>query len=793
VGALVATLLLASTGCGGAQERKASYLEKGQKYFDARNYEKASVEFRNALQIDPNDPNARYHVGQVNERLGNPRDAAGQYQAAIDQDAKFLPARAALARLYLLSGLPDRAMELVEPGLTQDPKNAPLLTVRGAAKSQLGNVPGAFEDAEAAVKLAPDDEYAIALLASLYRSNARSDKAIEVVRAGLEKLPASIDLHVVLADLEMGQQHLPEAEAQLKKVIELQPKELTHRYRLARFYLLTKNVAAAEKTMRENIAVAPENNEAKVALAELIASQRGVEKGEAELKAFVAKEKDSSALRLALARFYESHKKPEQAQAVYREVIEAAGVKPDGLTARNKLAALLIQNNQQDAAKQLVEEVLKENARDNDALILRGNLLLAKGDAPGAIADLRAVLRDQPNAIPVMRALARAHLQNDELAIAEETLRSASQASPGDRAVRLELAQLLAQSGRPEQAKPMLEQLATETPDDLPTQESLFRTLATLKDMAGARTTAEHIRQMRPDLPIGPYLVGTVDESEQKLDAAATEYESALKAQPDAGEPLAAVVRVDLARKQPAHAVARLDEVIQLNPKNAIARNLKGEVLTSQKQFDPALASFNEAIALAPKWWIPYRGAALAQLASQQPKSVDAAIEVLERGVKATNASNLTTDLAALYERQGKSDNAIGVYEAWVQREPHSTVAANNLAMLLVTYRTDPASLEKAQQLTEKFSSSSEPSLLNTRGWVKFKRGDYQGALGLLAQAVDKSPDSPVMRYHLGMAQLKNGDAGAARENLEAAVKSGRAFMGSKEAQAALDQIKQSG
>jgi Tfp pilus assembly protein PilF len=49
------------------------------------------------------------------------------------------------------------------------------------------------------------------------------------------------------------------------------------------------------------------------------------------------------------------------------------------------------------------------------------------------------------------------------------------------------------------------------------------------------------------------------------------------------------------------------------------------------------------------------------------------------------------------------------------------------------------------------------------------------------------------MRYHLGMAQLKSGDSGAARENLEAAVKSGRAFMGVKEAQAALDQIKTSG
>jgi len=317
--------------------------------------------------------------------------------------------------------------------------------------------------------------------------------------------------------------------------------------------------------------------------------------------------------------------------------------------------------------------------------------------------------------------------------------------------------------------------------------------LAALKDLPAARTTAENIRRVRPDMPIGAYLVGSVDEAEKKLDAAAAEYEQALAIQPDAGEPLTALVRVELARKQPAQAMARLEKAIELNPKNAVACNLKGEVLTSMKQFGPALTAFNEAIALAPTWWVPYRGAALTQLASQQPSGIAGAIDALERGVKnATGASTLTTDLAALYERQGRSDDAIHVYESWVQREPQSTVAANNLAMLLVTYRNDAASLERAQQLADKLNSSTEPSLLNTRGWVKFKRGDYQGALGLLAQAVDKSPDSPVMRYHLGMAQLKSGDAGSARENLEAAIKSGHAFMGFKEAQATLEEIKRS-
>ena len=784
---MIASLM---AGCGGIEQRKARYVEKGESYLAERNYEKARVEFRNALQIDPNDVNARYQLGQVSERLNNPREAIGHYQAAIDLDANHLPSRAALARLFLLGGVPDRAMELVEPGLAKDPNNAQLLTVRGAAKAQLGNVTGAFEDAEAAAKLAPNDEYAIALLASLYRQNARSDKAIEVVSAGIERVPNSVDLRVVLADLYLAHKQMPEAEAQLRKVIELQPEELSHRYRLARFQIITKDMTAAEQTLRDAIAAKPDSVEAKVTLADLLAQHGGADQAEAELKKFAAEEKDGASMQLALARFYESQKQLDLARKVYGEVIEAQQLKPDGLIARNRLATLLIQRQDTTGATKLIEEVLKENPRDNDALVLRGNLALARGDASAAIADLRSVLRDQPNAVPVLRALARAHMQNKEPALAEETLRSAAQANPGDKAVRLELSQLLAQTGRPEQARPVLEQLVKESPNDVPALEALFRVQASLKDLTAARATAEGIRQSRSDLPLGWYLQGAIDEAEKKYDDAEAAYEHALEIQPSAGEPLTALVRVDATRKQVPKALARLDKVIAEQPDNVIARNLKGELLASRGELDAAAESFNQAIAKAPQWWMPYRGLALSHLAG---KRNDEAIKALENGLAKTGAAALGTDLAALYERLNRPDDAIRVYESMVSREPGSVAAANNLAMLLVSYRTDATSLARAEELVGKLNHVTEPAILNTRGWVKFKRGEYQESLPLLQQAVEKSPESPLMRYHLGMAQLKTGDRIAAEKNLEAAVSSGRQFLGSKEAQAELEQIKAAG
>lgn len=789
---LLCAMLIASlmAGCGGTAQRKAGYVAKGERYLAERNYEKARVEFRNALQIDPNDAHARFQLGYVAEKLSNPREAVGHYQAAIDQDPNGIEARAALARLYLLGGVPDRAMELVTVGLAQAPQNAQLLTVRGAAKAQQGDLKGAFEDAEAAAKLAPNDEYAIVLLASLYRQSSRTDEAIQVVTSGIERVPDSVDLRVVLADLLVAQQRGPEAEAQLKKVIELQPDDLSHRYRLARFHMLSKNVSAAEQVMREAIQAKPDSVEPKAALADLLASNGEVAKAEAELKKFAAEEKDGAAMQLALARFYEAQRKVDEAAGAYRAVITEQETRPDGLTARNRLAALLLAKQDVKGTTALVDEVLQENPRDNDALILRGNMALTRGDAPAAIADLRSVLRDQPGSAPVLRALARAHLQNNEQALAEETLRSAAQSNPSDRAVRLELAQLLTQSGRSEQSRPVLEQLVKESPIDVSTMEALFRVQASLKDLPAARVTAASIKQARPDLPLGSYLEGAVDEAEKNYDAAVLAYEQALEIQPAAGEPLTALVRVDATRKQIPQALARLDKVIARQPDNAIAHNLKGELLSTRGELDKAAVSFNEAISKAPKWWMPYRGLALANLAGKRNEQ---AIKALEDGLAASGAAALGTDLAALYERLNRPDDAIRVYETMVSRDPGSVAAANNLAMLLVSYRADSNSLARAGELAGKLDKATEPSILNTRGWVKFKRGELQESLALLQQAVEKSPESPLMRYHLGMVQLKTGDRASAEKNLEAALRSGRQFLGAKEAQAALDQLKAAG
>ncbi len=110
--------------------------------------------------------------------------------------------------------------------------------------------------------------------------------------------------------------------------------------------------------------------------------------------------------------------------------------------------------------------------------------------------------------------------------------------------------------------------------------------------------------------------------------------------------------------------------------------------------------------------------------------------------------------------------------------------------MLLVTYKTDRASLDRARALTAGFEGSDNALLLDTLGWVRFKRREYRDAVIVLERAADRAPDSKVIRYHLGMAQLRTGEREHARANLETALSGSGNFTGSQEARSALASLK---
>ena len=783
--ACVATLVIA--GCGGAETRKAKHLEKGQQFLAAGNLEKARVEFRNALQIAPTDSEARYENGLVDEKLGNPREAAQFYRGAIDVNTDNVQARAGLGRVFLRGGAADKALEIIDPAIAKHPDDVGLLTVRAAARVQRKDPVGALADAQHAVQLAPTDEDAISVLAGIYRSTGESAKSIALLEGAIKQVPGTVDLRLELAQLYAAAGQQAQTEALLVDLVRLNPSAVAHRFRLAQFYAGLNKVDDAERILREGIKAMPEQRELKTGLIDFLAARRSREIAEAELNGFIAQYPKDYALRFSLAQFYEQGKEYAKAEAVYRQVIAAAELEGPGITARDRLAALRIRQNDTAGAEKLIAEVLAKVPRDDDALILRGSLALASKDPKTSIADLRAVLRDQPNAIGVMRTLARAHLANGEPALAEETMRRAVESNPTDGSARLDLAQLLIQLGKPEQAKPVVDELVKQQPSNIEALSTQFKIGAANKDLASAKAAADAIVATNPKLSLGYFYQGTVAESDKHAEEAMRLYSKSLEIQPGAAEPLQGLTRLLVTENRAPEALKDLDAAAAQSPHGAFAPNLKGELLLSLKRNAEAVAAFKDAMERDPNYLPPYRNLVYAQLMNHDN---EAAIATLRDGIaKAANPEPLQTELASLYEKLGKPNEAIEVYEAALRHDPHADVAANNLAMLFVNYRKDQASLDRARQLSARFSGSTNPDFLDTYGWVLYKEGDATAAVNALQNALSRTPDSPVSLYHLGMAQALAGQSDAARDSLSRSLKSGKTFSGIDEAKAALDHL----
>jgi tetratricopeptide (TPR) repeat protein len=781
---VLSTALLSA--CGGSQARMARHMDKGRQFLADHNYEKARIEFQNALQIAPTDAEARFENGVVDEQLGKVRDAAQFYLSTIDVNPDHVKARTNLARLYLFSGAPDKALETIAPAFEKHPDDAELLTVRAAVRQQQKDPTGALSDGERAVQLAPTSENAVAVLAGLYSAAGDMDKARILLERSIQSIPDTVDLRLALAQVYAQQNHTAESEALFLKIIQMRPNEKAHRLRLAQYYARLQQPDAAERTLREAVKALPSDHEIKMALIEFLAAQRGRDAAQQELKRMISADPNDAQMQFALARFYESGDQAAEAAKVYQNVIDAHKLDSDGLAARDRLAALRVRGGDTAGALALAQQVLDKSPRDDDALLLRGEIALTKQDPRSAIADLRAVLRDQPNAVGVLRTLARAHLVNGEPAVAEETMRHALEANPGDAALQLDFAQLLLTLNKPEQAKPMLANILQKRPNDLPALEAQFRVSMGTGDLAAAQAAAANIVAAQPKAAAGYFFEGMVAEAQKHDDDAVKLYGRAVDAEPNSLEPMQAQIRLLVSVKRVDEAYRRADDVAKRYPESALGPEAKGELLLSNGRNSEAQNSFQDAIARAPNWWPPYGGLAAAKMAD---KDAESAIDVLKKADGVVKApEHLEIELAGMLEMRGKPDEAVSVYEKALKRNPQSDVAFNNLAMLLVN-RKDQESLDRAKTLTARFAQSANVSFMDTYGWVLYKHGEAAASLPVLQKVVEKAPNEPVVLYHLGMAQSQLGSSTEARRNLQRAVQSGAKFPGLDEARATLDKI----
>ena len=116
------------SGCTNPEKAKAQHLERGEAYLKDSKFQEASLEFRNAIQIDDNSAPAHWGLARAYEGLERFPEMMDELRKTVAKDANNLDARIKLGNYYLAGsrGRADiiaEAERLAKEVLAKDPKS----------------------------------------------------------------------------------------------------------------------------------------------------------------------------------------------------------------------------------------------------------------------------------------------------------------------------------------------------------------------------------------------------------------------------------------------------------------------------------------------------------------------------------------------------------------------------------------------------------------------------------------------------------------------------------------------
>lgn len=775
-------LLLTLSACGGPQERKAQYRSKAQDYIQAGNFPKARVALRNVLKIDPKDADAYFLVAQVEEKEKNWRNAVANYQQVIEIVPDHKEALIVLAKYYLEAKLVDEVGRAADKVLEKHPQDPQAQALKIALLAQQDKMDQARVRAEALSKQYPTEPDVAILLATLYGQMRRLQEARATLQRALQAHPHHLDLLRNLKTI-LDEAHDDKGTEQvLRQMIQEEPTLYDPRLTLARFFDQRHATDQAEGVLREALTVFPENEQAWLALADFLSIRQGKDAAQVALRQAAKQLPYSTQIPFARAALYESHNDLAEAKRVYETLAKDYDKKPAGLDAQVKIAQLDFNAGRQTEAEGRLSEVLRQNPRSAQGLILQGKVALIGQNGKGAVQAFRTVLRDQPELAHVHHLLGQAYLMIGDSALARESFERAVALQPGLVEAGLGLVRMDNRSGQSRRARVRLKDILHSHPDHRQAMELLFGLDLADGDWNHAASILSRLRQLEGESAALLMAEGKLYESQKDFARAIAAYERAVIMAADAQEPLVAVVQLDLHNKQPERARRRLEAIIAAHPNHPYAHGLMGEVLSLIGRQDSARGHFNEATRINPTWVTPWLDSATLSLSQGQ---ADSAIRTLKEGLAANPSSEeLHMLLASVLASQGQVDEAIMAYDAVLRMNPRNIFSANNLASLLADHKSDAPNLERAFLLSREFEKDApHPLFLDTLAWVRLKMGHLEDALRIMRQAVVKAPDLPILNYHLGAALYQSGRNVEAKVYLAKALKSTEQFQGRREAQ----------
>src|SRR5574341_352198 len=443
-----------------------------------------------------------------------------------------------------------------------DPQDAEAHYRLGLAYLKLGDFASlrpAFQELKRAVELDPKNLDAHLKLGQMYLLGRDAGKARESAEVVLASTPESAEGLALKGQSFITEKEYDKGLAELKKALQLDPKNVNLHLSLAKAYALKKDLPAIEKTLKDALAIAPESVEVRVALGDFHTLSGRQSEAEAEFKRAVELAPDDTAVYLKLGGYYRlvgrwsdarkvyeqlAARKPQdvQAQLILGEYLiytrqpepaltafqQAVKANEKSVPARNRLIDFYLDLGKLETAEPMIKAILAKHPNDLSGQYFEARLRLARGNPDEAIPALQRVTKEEPRFALAHRYLGLAFQTAGQLAQARRELIEAVKLAPLQVDSRVELAALHLAEGSVDLALEQAQAAVGLNPFHAGAAIVLGEVYLRKGDKARARNVHEALVKALPKEPLGHFQLGVIDRAEKNKEAALAHFEQAL-------------------------------------------------------------------------------------------------------------------------------------------------------------------------------------------------------------------------------------------------------------------------
>ncbi len=748
------------TACGSPADSAARFIESGKELLAENKPEKARIEFKNAIQVDPKVAEPYYQLALLDEKAKNWKSMYANLLRVEQLNPLHHEATVKLGQMYLLSGNNEFAMERADKVLSVEPENTLAWILKSSIELKKENYNLAMEHIERALQIEPSNIEGISLKAILLNKQGNVEQALALLTETIKKEPDQLALKMIKLSILEEQKDYSSMESMYQELMALPDTEAWVFVSLAKLYNMQGKYLEAKEVLEKFVKAQPANVEAKQLLVSLV-ERNDPEQALSILKGYIEEDPTAFDLRFKMVGLLISQGKIDAAKTD----LEAISQQADDIESANKASVMLanfdMQQDDREAANKKLDEVFLKNPEHEAALLLKARIEVINGDIDSAVTRLRIVLRNNPESEQALVLLAQAYMNSGSVELAEDSFRQALAVNPGNTVAALSVAQGLMKSNDLNRTEKVLTDALAKTPNNDAILQTLAQVRLLKKDWLGAQSIVDSLFESNKNITVASYLSARISQGQERYADAIEEYKKVLQERPSMGRAIQGLAYCSVKLGQQQELLSYLKEFTANNPRQFTAYLVQSNIYANDKAWEQAIGVLNRGLAAEEKWLGGYGALAIKYI---QQKQFNKAIDTYLTGLEiAPNNNGLAMQLASLYEQQNEFAKAKELYEQVVERDATIEPAINNLASLLTDQFRSEENLKKAEEISARFENATEPYYLDTYGWVKVQLGLLVEAQHALEVATLSAPNVAVFNYHLGyLYQLQNKSLKAA-------------------------------